>query len=71
MNTQPMGPSAMVLVTKQELAALLSLRMASDPMPIVEPEVELVDKALDRFSQQLGADNWIDAAHRLANVQAG
>lgn len=60
----PLGPSAMVLLLQPELGALLSLRMASDPMP-PGVDFDLVDKALDRFAQQLGAENWLDAYHRI------
>lgn len=69
----PLAQSAMVVLTQEELAALMSAAMSADPLPGAH-RVPL-NRFLDRVSVQFGAQDWIDAYHRIpapgAAVNAG
>ena len=52
------------LVDMRVLAALCSLFMCSDPWPTTDEERVLIEKFLDRWSDNYGLGSWIEAYHK-------
>lgn len=52
-------------MTLQELAALCSLLMCSDPWPTSEREHKLMKDFADSESVKHGFKNWIEALHGI------
>lgn len=48
-----------------ELKALCKLQMVSDPYPLDESTQKTVEDFLDRKSNELGFDGWIEALHEI------
>jgi hypothetical protein len=59
----PLAQSAMVVLNQEEFAALMSAAMSADPLP--NKDQEPLNRFLDRVAVQFGAQDWIDAYHRV------
>lgn len=50
-------------ITRAELEALCSLRMAADPAPVDDADNDLIGDFLDRAAAEFGYTNWVQAAN--------